>query len=148
LSLQHLTTLVGLATRTCMRAIDLVCRLVCRLLHNPGISTSVCRLAPVRTVYLLAKCLLLAGLLTENRKPTCRIALGRTVDLFDVRKVDAGLGATLEKLAAAAGASGTGGRGHAGPLTVDGVPIEDLCLAFVLPGCVGLSVSNCLQSNT
>jgi len=89
-----------------------------------------------------------AGLLTENRKPTCRIALGRTVDLFDVRKVDAGLGATLEKLAAAAGTSGSGGRGHAGPLTVDGVPIEDLCLAFVLPGYITVSVSNCLQSGT
>ena len=54
------------------------------------------------------------------------------MDLFDVRKVDAGLGATLEKLAAAAG--GGGGRGGGGPLTVDGVPIEDLCLSFVLPG--------------
>jgi E3 ubiquitin-protein ligase TRIP12 len=59
------------------------------------------------------------------------------VDLFDVRRVDAGLGATLEKLAAASGFGGGGGGGrgsHAGPLTVDGVPIEDLCLSFVLPG--------------
>ncbi len=66
-----------------------------------------------------------------------RIALGQTVDLFDVRKVDAGLGATLEKLAAAAG-SVSGGRSRSGPLTVDGCPIEDLCLTFVLPGCVPL----------
>lgn len=65
----------------------------------------------------------------------CRIALGHSVDLFDVRKVDAGLGATLEKLAAASGAGGGGGRHSAGPLIIDGVPIEDLCLSFVLPGC-------------
>ena len=60
------------------------------------------------------------------------------MDLFDVRRVDAGLGATLEKLAAASGFTGGGtGRGsHAGPLTVDGVPIEDLCLSFVVPGWV------------
>lgn len=65
------------------------------------------------------------------------------MDLFDVRRVDAGLGATLEKLAAASGFSGGGGGGgrgsHAGPLTVDGVPIEDLCLSFVLPGWVSYS---------
>jgi E3 ubiquitin-protein ligase TRIP12 len=68
-----------------------------------------------------------------------RIALGQSVDLFDVRRVDAMLGATLEKLAAASGFGAGGGRGsHAGPLTVDGVPIEDLCLSFVLPGWVGV----------
>ena len=38
-----------------------------------------------------------------------RIAMGRPVDLYDVRRVDAALGATLEKLAAAAAAGATAG---------------------------------------
>lgn len=62
----------------------------------------------------------------------CRIALGQQVDLFDVRHVDAGLGATLEKIAAASASQQRAGRNA---LIVDGVPIEDLCLSFVLPGC-------------
>lgn len=65
--------------------------------------------------------------------------MGRPVDLYDVRKVDAALGATLEKLAAAAaGGSSSGGasKGAAAavPMLVDGCPLEDLCLSFVLPG--------------
>jgi len=60
-----------------------------------------------------------------------RIALGQQVDLFDVRHVDAGLGATLEKIAAASASQQRAGRDA---LIVDGVPIEDLCLSFVLPG--------------
>ncbi len=35
--------------------------------------------------------------------------MGRPVDLYDVRRVDAALGATLEKLAAAAAAAATAG---------------------------------------
>jgi len=60
-----------------------------------------------------------------------RLALGRKVDLYDVRAVDRGLGATLERLAAAHGAAAASGGG---PIIVDGCPIEDLCLSFVLPG--------------
>ena len=65
-----------------------------------------------------------------------RIAMGRSVDLYDVRKVDAGLGATLEKLAAAASGSGGVSKGAmaVNPMLVDGCPLEDLCLSFVLPG--------------
>lgn len=63
-----------------------------------------------------------------------RIALGQQVDLYDVRNVDSGLGATLEKLAAAVTAAQQ--QGHPGAVVVDGVPIEDLCLSFVLPGCL------------
>jgi E3 ubiquitin-protein ligase TRIP12 len=55
-----------------------------------------------------------------------RLALGRAAGLYDVRAVDAALGATLERLAAAAAA---------GPAAaVDGCPVADLCLSFVLPG--------------
>ena len=62
--------------------------------------------------------------------------MGRVVDLYDVRKVDAALGATLEKLAAAAAATGGGAAAKAAPaaMLVDGCPLEDLCLSFVLPG--------------
>ncbi len=35
--------------------------------------------------------------------------MGRPVDLYDVRRVDAALGSTLEKLAAAAAAAATAG---------------------------------------
>ena len=62
-----------------------------------------------------------------------RAALGRPMDLLDMRKVDAGLGASLERLAAAHRTWMGAGRPHA-PLLVDGSPIEDLCLSFVLPG--------------
>ena len=60
--------------------------------------------------------------------------MGRPVDLYDVRRVDAALGATLEKLAAAAAAGGANGRAGGAPMLVDGVSVEDLCLSFVLPG--------------
>lgn len=70
--------------------------------------------------------------------------MGRAVDLYDVRRVDAALGATLEKLAAAAAAA-TGGGAAAklapGSMMVDGCPLEDLCLSFVLPGAPHLSKS-------
>jgi E3 ubiquitin-protein ligase TRIP12 len=55
------------------------------------------------------------------------------MDLLDIRKVDAGLGASLERLAACHRAWMAAGRPSA-PLLVDGSPLEDLCLSFVLPG--------------
>ena len=63
----------------------------------------------------------------------CSIALGRPVDLYDVRRVDALLGASLERLAAAHRAWAAASNPRA-PLLVDGTPIDDLCLTFVLPG--------------
>lgn len=62
-----------------------------------------------------------------------RAALRRPIDLYDVRKFDAALGASLERLAAAHRAWAAAGLRSA-PLLVDGTPIEDLCLSFVLPG--------------
>eukprot|EP00887_Chlorella_sp_A99_P008099 scaffold12.g8099.t1 len=61
-----------------------------------------------------------------------RLALGRRVDLHDIRRFDPALGASLEKLAGAAAAHEAAGR--VGPLLVDGCPLEDLCLSFELPG--------------
>lgn len=64
-----------------------------------------------------------------------RKALGQPLDLYDIRKFDAALGGTLEKLYAAHRAhQSSGGGAKKGPLLVDGCPIEDLCLTFVLPG--------------
>lgn len=63
-----------------------------------------------------------------------RKALGQPLDLYDIRKFDAALGATLEKLYAAYKAHQAQGGSRKGPLLVDGCPIEDLCLTFVLPG--------------
>ena len=65
---------------------------------------------------------------------TCRKALGQPLDLYDIRKFDAALGATLEKLYAAHKAHQAQGASRKGPMLVDGCPIEDLCLTFVLPG--------------
>ena len=59
--------------------------------------------------------------------------MGQPVDLHDVRKVDAGLGASLEKLKAAHVAWSLADKADA-PLYIDGTPIEDVCLTFVLPG--------------
>ena len=63
----------------------------------------------------------------------CRAALQRPIDLFDVRRFDSQLGQSLEMLAAAHRAWQAGGRRSAEVL-VDGQPIKDLCLTFVLPG--------------
>lgn len=76
-----------------------------------------------------------------------RAALGRPLDLFDVGQVDPGLGASLERLAAAAAAHAA--AGGAGPVVVDGCAVEDLCLSFTLPGgwggwvCWGCSRGGC-----
>jgi E3 ubiquitin-protein ligase TRIP12 len=59
-----------------------------------------------------------------------RLAMGRPVGLFDLRAVDAGLGASLERLHASACAAATSGCAA----TVDGCSVEDLCLTFVYPG--------------
>ena len=55
------------------------------------------------------------------------------MDLYDVRRVDALLGASLERLAAAHSVWAAAGD-PAAPMLVDGTPIDDLCLTFVLPG--------------
>jgi E3 ubiquitin-protein ligase TRIP12 len=61
-----------------------------------------------------------------------RLALGRKVDIFDLRSIDPAMGASLERLHAAQRAHAAGGG--SGPVTIDGAAIEDLCLTFVLPG--------------
>jgi E3 ubiquitin-protein ligase TRIP12 len=61
-----------------------------------------------------------------------RAALGKPLDLYDVGQVDPVLGASLERLAAAAAAHAV--AGGAGPVRVDGCAVEDLCLSFTLPG--------------
>ena len=64
-----------------------------------------------------------------------RLALGRRVDLYDVRRFDPALGASIEKLIAACAAhEAPGDVGAAMSLLVDGCPVEDLCLSFELPG--------------
>jgi E3 ubiquitin-protein ligase TRIP12 len=61
-----------------------------------------------------------------------RLALQRRVDLYDIRRLDSSLGASLERLHAAFHAHAA--AGGAGPLLVDGVPLEELCLTWELPG--------------
>lgn len=58
-------------------------------------------------------------------------AFEQPLDLLSLSEVDSSLGATLEKLQAASQQSQAAAGG---PMLVDGVPIEDLCLTFVLPG--------------
>ena len=57
------------------------------------------------------------------------MALGQPVDRHDVACIDSHLGASLGRLRAAHAA-----HAGAGPMLVDGVPLDDLCLTFVLPG--------------
>lgn len=59
-----------------------------------------------------------------------RLALGHRLDLYDVREVDPALGASLERLYAAEREAAASG----GKAVVDGCPVEDLFLTFVLPG--------------
>ena len=63
----------------------------------------------------------------------CRAALHWPIDLFDVRRFDSQLGQSLEMLAASHRAW-QGSAGAAPEVLVDGQPIKDLCLTFVLPG--------------
>ena len=63
----------------------------------------------------------------------CRAALHWPIDLFDVRRFDSQLGQSLEMLAASHRAWQASG-GRAAEVLVDGQPIKDLCLTFVLPG--------------
>ena len=63
----------------------------------------------------------------------CRAALHWPIDLFDVRRFDSQLGQSLEMLAASHRAW-QGSAGSAPEVLVDGQPIKDLCLTFVLPG--------------
>ncbi len=58
-------------------------------------------------------------------------AFQQPLDLMSLSEVDSGLGSTLEKLQAA---SQQARSSPDSPMVVDGVPIEDLCLTFVLPG--------------
>lgn len=62
----------------------------------------------------------------------CRVALGRPVDLFSIREFDSAMGTSLETLQASHRAWLKGNKSV--PMTVDGAPIEDLCLTFELPG--------------
>ncbi len=61
----------------------------------------------------------------------CRAILGKRLDLLDISRFDPQLGATLERMRSALAAHTASVRG---PLLLDGVPIEDLCLTFTLPG--------------
>ena len=70
-----------------------------------------------------------------------RLALGERVDLYDIRKFDSALGASVEKLHAAYHAHAAAAASHRGPLLVDGCPLEDLCLSFVLPGDPGFELA-------
>lgn len=63
----------------------------------------------------------------------CRVTLGRPVDLFDVRRVDELLGELLERLVAAHRAWAAADNPSASML-VDGTPIDDLSVKFLLPG--------------
>ena len=64
----------------------------------------------------------------------CSVALGRPVSSQDISAIDAHLGASLNRLTAAHQAHAACNKRGAGPMLVDGVPLEDLCLTFVLPG--------------
>ena len=69
----------------------------------------------------------------------CRAALGQPLDLYDIRRVDAAVGATLEKLHIAHKAyqqqtASNKGLASLMPMLVDGCPIDELCLTFELPG--------------
>ena len=81
------------------------------------------------TALLITSTFVLSTYVVTHRK-----ALGQPLDLYDIRKFDAALGATLEKLYAAHKAHQGQGGSRKGPLLVDGCPIEDLCLTFSLPG--------------
>lgn len=64
--------------------------------------------------------------------------LGRPVDLFDIRKFDAALGLSLEKLHAAFRLWSSGPP--SAPFVLDGAQLEDMYLSFTLPGnCNSLS---------
>ena len=58
-------------------------------------------------------------------------AFQQPLDLMSLSEVDSGLGSTLEKLQTASKHASNNPDGH---ILVDGVPIEDLCLTFVVPG--------------
>ena len=68
----------------------------------------------------------------------CRAALHWPIDLFDVRRFDSQLGQSLEMLAASHRAW-QASAGRAAEVLVDGQPIKDLCLTFVLPGDAALA---------
>lgn len=68
-----------------------------------------------------------------------RLALGGRVDLYDIKKFDAALGSSIEKLHSAYHAHQAGGG--QGPLLVDGCAVEDLCLSFQLPGYPGYQLA-------
>lgn len=61
-----------------------------------------------------------------------KVARGEPVDLYDMKEMDSALGGTLEKLQIALDQWKAGGR--KGPISVDGMPLDDLCLTFTLPG--------------
>lgn len=79
----------------------------------------------------MARALLDGRLMDLNVNPVFfRVVRGGALDLYDLRLVDRGLGMTVEKLQAACHqASGTDE-----PALIDGIPVEDLYIAFMLPG--------------
>jgi E3 ubiquitin-protein ligase TRIP12 len=74
-----------------------------------------------------------------------RLALGGKADVFDLRQVDAGLGASVETLyraAMTASSCGENDENSEGSVVVDGCPLEDLCLTYELPGYPDYDLSN------
>lgn len=79
----------------------------------------------------MARALLDGRLMDLNVNPVFfRAVRGGPLDLYDLRLVDRGLGMTVEKLQAA----GHEASGTDDPALIDGIPVEDLDLAFMLPG--------------
>jgi len=63
---------------------------------------------------------------------------GRQLTHDDVASFDPGLGSTLKELAALAESSAGAGPGHS--VTLHGVPVQDLCLTFTVPGQPGYAL--------
>lgn len=84
---------------------------------------------------VMARSLLDQRLLDMDINPMFfKVARGEPVDLYDMKEMDSALGGTLEKLQIALDQWKAGGR--KGPISVDGMPLDDLCLTFTLPGYV------------
>ena len=61
-----------------------------------------------------------------------RTVLGQDLDLYKIREMDSGLGASLEKFVAAYNAWSSGDKSE--ELLIDGQPLSELCLSYELPG--------------
>lgn len=90
-----------------------------------------------------ARALLDGRLMDLNINPILfRVIRGGPVDLFDVKLVDRALGMTLEKLQAAADQA----KSTKGPAMIDDATVEDLYIAFSLPGKCSIYGSLILQN--